>query len=54
MLQSGYYTATQPREKETIMTTITSQRDTETTPAAVELAAAWNEDPFSHLTVPMD
>ncbi len=29
-------------------------RDNDQNPAAVELAAAWSEDPFSHLTVPMD
>ncbi len=29
-------------------------RDTDQAPAAVELAAAWSEDPFCHLTVPMD
>ncbi|PFG29187.1 hypothetical protein FB385_0970 [Paramicrobacterium agarici] len=36
------------------MTSTRIVRDTDQTPAAVELAAAWSEDPFCHLTVPMD
>lgn len=40
--------------KEKIMNSTHIVRDNDQNPAAVELAAAWSEDPFSHLTVPMD